>query len=286
MRMQAGSKIFELARGNHRACRLAGRRTAGRFQGNRKHRILQGKRRKSCRYGERHGTVRLQQAQRARLAVRWDQPEFGHAAVDVASEGRGHHGDVRAPGVDGGDEMVMAAAIDCRNERLTIADRAEIDDECKAGGSERADQAEPAPERETGPKFGSRSRLRGERCGDTAPNQRWRRNLVNFSGQGGEALFPRRDQARESGLACKPPLGVGPPGARQHAKRVFSGDQFVVVRSAMVVDVAHCSRQAFSLIMARRMVLLMVPSGTAMRVASSSYVLPSKKAARRAVLSR
>ena len=59
-------------------------------------------------------------------------------------------------------------------------------------------------------------------------------------------------------------------GARQHAERVFGGEQFVVGQGAMVVGVAHCSRQLFSLIMARRIQLFMVPSGTLMRAAKSS----------------
>ena len=65
-------------------------------------------------------------------------------------------------------------------------------------------------------------------------------------------------------------FGRGPFGAGKHAKRVLSGEQLVVRQTAMVECVAHCSRHAFSLIIARRIQLFMVPSGTVMRAASSS----------------
>ena len=59
-------------------------------------------------------------------------------------------------------------------------------------------------------------------------------------------------------------------GACQHAERNLGGEQFVLGQSAMVGRVAHCSRHAFNLIIARRIQLFIVPSGTFMRCARSS----------------
>ena len=48
------------------------------------------------------------------------------------------------------------------------------------------------------------------------------------------------------------------------------GEQLVARQIAVVVDVAHCSRQLFNLSIARLIQLFIVPSGTFMRSASSS----------------
>ena len=63
------------------------------------------------------------------------------------------------------------------------------------------------------------------------------------------------------------------PGTRvaiEHTEGVFGGEQLVLGKTAMVEGLAHRSRHAFSLIIARRIQLFMVPSGTLMRAASSS----------------
>ena len=70
------------------------------------------------------------------------------------------------------------------------------------------------------------------------------------------------------GRAREPLLGRGTLRARQHAEHKLGGEQFVV--GHMVGHVAHCSRQLLSLIIARRIQLFMVPSGTLMRAARSS----------------
>ena len=76
-------------------------------------------------------------------------------------------------------------------------------------------------------------------------------------------------------VALQQPLGRRAIGARQHAEGVFGGEQLVLGQifkrfAAIVVGVAHCSRQLLSLIIARRIQLFMVPSGTLMRAARSS----------------
>ena len=102
------------------------------------------------------------------------------------------------------------------------------------------------------------------------PHLRRRRNLRDFAGPGRQPLLPFGDHAGEVAVALQQPLRRRAIGARQHAERIFGGEQFVVGQGAMVAGVAHCSRQLFSLIMARRIQLFMVPSGTLMRAAKSS----------------
>ena len=66
------------------------------------------------------------------------------------------------------------------------------------------------------------------------------------------------------------PLRSGALGRRQDAKGIFGGEPFVLGHAGMVEGIAHCCKQALSLIIARRIQLFMVPSGTVMRSASSS----------------
>ncbi len=88
--------------------------------------------------------------------------------------------------------------------------------------------------------------------------------------QGASRCFPIGNHDREGALARNAPLGGGAIRARQHAERIFGREQFVLGHAAMVDNVGHCSRQAFNLIIARRIQLFIVPSGTLMRAASSS----------------
>ena len=83
-------------------------------------------------------------------------------------------------------------------------------------------------------------------------------------------MLPLRDQRGEGGLARQALLGRGALGPVEHAERIFGGEQFVVRQRAMVEGLAHRSRHAFSLIIARLIQLFIVPSGTFMRVANSS----------------
>ena len=87
----------------------------------------------------------------------------------------------------------------------------------------------------------------------------------NFRGPWGKALLPLRHQPRKGSLARDALLGCRAIRACQHAKRILGGEQFVLGQAPVVKGVAHCSRQAFSLISARRIQLFMVPSGTSMR---------------------
>src|SRR6187551_3790723 len=84
------------------------------------------------------------------------------------------------------------------------------------------------------------------------------------------ALLPGLDLARKAPVTRNALFGRGAIQAVEHAQRVLSREQFVFGQAAMVECVAHCSRHAFSLNMARRIQLFMVPSGTFMRVARSS----------------
>ena len=99
---------------------------------------------------------------------------------------------------------------------------------------------------------------------------RGRRDLADLAGPGRKPFFPGGDQRGESRLARGPLGGSGALRAGQHAERMLRREQFVVRHAGMVVHVAHCSRQALSLIIARRIQLFMVPSGTFVRSASSS----------------
>ena len=99
---------------------------------------------------------------------------------------------------------------------------------------------------------------------------RRRKHFGNFCGPGREPLFPGRDLARKAAVARNALFGRGPVDAVEHAQRILGCEQFVFGQAAMVEGVAHCSRHAFSLNMARRIQLFMVPSGTFMRVARSS----------------
>ena len=146
-------------------------------------------------------------------------------------------------------------------------ERAEIDQRGEAGGGERAGRkAQPAPECEALPQPGARAALRGQGTGDAIPHLRRRRISAISAAQGASRCSqaatwrakPRSRAMRCSAVARSAPSST--PSAYSAASSSSSG------RAAMVECVAHCSRHAFSLIMARRIQLFMVPSGTFMRV--------------------
>src|SRR5262249_14677435 len=151
----------------------------------------------------------------------------------------------------------------------------------EAGGRECAHDPEAAPEHEALPKSRALSLCAGELRRDPFPNLRRRSDFREFCCPGRKPLFPRRDQGGKSTIASDALRGGGAFRASQHAERILGCKQFVRGKLLVVVDVGHCSRQTFNLIIARRIQLFMVPKGTFMRSASSSSVLPSKNAPRK-----
>ena len=83
-------------------------------------------------------------------------------------------------------------------------------------------------------------------------------------------MFPLFHQTREAMVSHRALFGGRSLSAFEHAQRELGREQFVLGQAVMVQGVAHCSRQAFSLIIARRIQLFIVPSGTFMRLARSS----------------
>ncbi len=187
------SKIRKLACGNHRSGRLAGGGATRWLQRHGQNRITHGQRCEIVGHGDGDRAIGTQNTKRARLAVERDQPQFRHPA-SVGGKSRWRHCDSAAFGIHHRHKMVMAAAVNCRNQRLAAVRCAEIDNECEAGNGERAYQAEPTPECQTRPKPGSRLPPSGKRCGDAVPDFRRRRNLVDFCDQRGEARFPCRNE--------------------------------------------------------------------------------------------
>ena len=113
-------------------------------------------------------------------------------------------------------------------------------------------------------------RLCGQGVRNPVPDLGRRHDVGNLRSPRRKPLLPFRHQPGKAMVARSALFGRAPLGAGQHAERVLCGEQLVVRQTAMVECVAHCSRQAFNLIIARRIQLFMVPSGTVMRAASSS----------------
>src|SRR5215510_1290378 len=166
--------------------------------------------------------------------------------------------------------MALATALDCCDERLGLCESAEIDECCEAGRGEGAgSKTQSAPECKALPQTGAGG-LRGQGAGNAIPNLLRRKHFRNLSGPGRETLLPGRDLACEAAVMGNALLGGGSVDAVEHAQRILGREQFVFGQAGMVECIAHCSRHAFSLNMARRIQLFIVPSGTLMRVARSS----------------
>lgn len=94
--------------------------------------------------------------------------------------------------------------------------------------------------------------LHGQGADNAVPDVRRRDELGNFSGPGGKPLLPFGDPARKAALTRHALFSRGTVGAFKHAQRILGREQFVFRQAVMVECLAHCSRHAFSLNIARR----------------------------------
>src|SRR5580658_5053749 len=263
------SQICENALANRVARRPVVGRAARRLERHSERRVAFGFGGKRRRQRDHHGAIRAQRTDRERLAIRSDQPELGDArwVRDKSSRDDRNRVPLR---VDRRDEQRAAAAFDGRDQRWLLSDGAEIDKHGQASCRERTGDAEAAPECEAVPKPRALWRLSRKLGSDAIPQAGGRRHLGNLGRPRRKPLFPRHDQSRKSAVARHAPLRGGAVRAGQHAECVFGGEQFVAGQIAVVVDVAHFSRQLFNLSIARLIQLFIVPSGTFMRSANSS----------------
>src|ERR1700704_371096 len=102
-------------------------------------------------------------------------------------------------------------------------------------------------------------------------------------GDPAQPLLPECHLGRKRRLLRQPALDLAPLLRAKHTQYVFGGDQIATGSRIYGVVRAHASRQALSFNSPRRIQLFMVPSGTLMRAASSSYVVPSRNASRMAL---
>src|SRR5581483_1740767 len=116
---------------------------------------------------------------------------------------------------------------------------------------------------------------------DQIPDGRGRGYRADIARQSAKSFLPEGDFGGEGGITRKPLLRLAPARGIEHAKHVFGRGEIAVFAGDGRI-VAHACRQLLSFINPRRMILFMVPSGMSARRASSSYVLPSRKAARMA----
>ena len=191
--------------------------------------------------------------------------------VASALKGGRYDRDRAASRIDGSNEMAVTAALDGRDKRLLGRECSQIHQARKTRSRERAcGKTRAAPELEAVPKPGTWV------CVGRAPliwSHTWGGGVIllaNFGSPGGKLLFPLFHQTREANVLHRALLGGRSLGTFEHAQREFSREQFVLGQAVMVQDVTHCSRQTFSLIIARRIQLFIVPCGTFMRLARSS----------------
>ena len=98
----------------------------------------------------------------------------------------------------------------------------------------------------------------------------WWHNGCDCVGDPAQPLLPERHFGRKRRLLRQASFDLAPLLGAEHAQHVFGGNEIATGGRIHGVVGAHASRQVLSFSSPRRIQLFMVPSGTLIRVASSS----------------